>query len=80
MVDEILRLAVYLLALFVIAAALGPTLWANLGESIPTFVAFYLLLVGLGLTFGPAAGGGAAFIGGLVASLPLTYFWVLRRK
>jgi predicted Na+-dependent transporter len=80
MVDAILRLVVILLALFVFAAALGPTLWANLGESIRAFVAFYFLLVGLGLTFSPAAGEGGAFIGGLVASLPLTYFWVLRRK
>ncbi len=76
----ILQWVVILLVVFVVAAALGPTLWANLGESIRAFVAFYLLLVGLGLTFSPAAGMSGAFIGGLIASLPLTYFWVLRRK
>jgi len=77
--DAVLQLVVWLLVLSVFAAALGPTLWANLGESIRTFVAFYLLLVGLGFMLSPNAGGGI-LIGPLIASLPLTYFWVLRRK
>jgi hypothetical protein len=70
------------LLLLILVTAFGPTFKAHRAEAAPTFIAFYFLLLGLRLLIGSSGdeGGLFMFLGAFFASLPLTYFWLTRKR
>ena len=63
-----------------ITFALGPTKEAGAGLVVfLLFVAFFFLLLGLRLMISSAADEGL-FLGDLLASLAMTFFWVTRQR
>ncbi len=57
----------------------APLLKVSFAEALGVFVAFYLLLLGLRFMVASTVDDGI-FVGGLLASLALTFFWAMWRK
>ncbi len=68
------------LLLLVAVFAFGPIARTPLAGAIRAFVAFYLILLGLGLIFGPERQPPQVMWGALFGALGLSYFWITIRK
>jgi len=68
------------LLLLVSVFAFTPIARTPLAGTIRTFVAFYLVLLGLALIFGQVEQESRDLLGALFAALGLTYFWVTLRR
>ena len=60
--------------------AFGPIARTPLAGVLRAFVAFYLILLGLALMFGPVGAPPQVLLGALFGALGLTYFWLTIRK
>jgi hypothetical protein len=66
--------------LIILAFAFGPILKPYFTETVPAFIGFFFLLLGLRMMLSPTGPEGNVLLGDFLASLALTYFWVKRRK
>jgi hypothetical protein len=76
----VLALIAIVVFVLILAFAFGPTYKANIAWAIPAFIAFFFLLLGLRMIFGPSGPDDNILLGDFLASPALTYFWVVRRK